>query len=207
MDKVDYKKDFKEIYLPKTKPTIIQLEPMKYVTVEYLGDPNESRYQYVMSALYGFSWTTKMKSKERLDYYEYTIFPLEGIWDLQDKSIASTIKSNYKAIMMIRQPDFLDENLFKKYREMLLGKEKDENVREKIKEAKLEIINEGLCLQMMHKGSYDDEAATFKIMEDYCQEKGYERVSKIHKEIYLSDPRKAKPENLKTVLRFQIRKI
>ena len=207
MSKIDYKKDYKEIYLPKSKPTVIQLNPMKYVIVEYLGDPNESRYQYIMSALYGFSWTTKMKSKERLDYYEYTIFPLEGIWDLQDRTIDSTDKSNYKAKMMIRQPDFLDADLFEKYREMLLDKEEDENVKVKIREAKLEVIDEGLCLQMMHHGSYDDEPATFKIMEDYCQENDYERISKLHKEIYLSDPRKVAKDKLKTVLRFQIKKI
>lgn len=106
MNKIDYKKDYKEIYLPKQKPAVIELKPMKYVTVEYLGDPNEARYQYIMSTLYGFSFTTKMKSKDRVDYYDYVVFPLEGIWDLQDKTIASTDKSNYKAKKMIRQPDF-----------------------------------------------------------------------------------------------------
>lgn len=207
MKKIEYKKDYKEIYLPKQKPIIIELEPMNYVTVEYLGDPNDASYQYVMNALYGFAYTIKMKSKQRADYYDYTVFPLEGIWDLQDYNISKLAKSNFKAKMMIRQPDFLDETLFEEYREMLLAKETDENVIKKIKEAKFETIDEGLSIQMLHIGSYDDEPASFKIMEDYCKEHGYERVSLTHKEIYLSDPRKVAVDKLKTVLRYQVRKI
>ncbi|MDH6603960.1 hypothetical protein OKW23_001114 [Bacilli bacterium PM5-9] len=204
--KIDYKKDYKEIYLPSKKPTVIKLEPMKYVCVEYLGDPNEARYQYTMSTLYGFSYTTKMKSKHMDNYYEYTVFPLEGIWDLQNYQLDAKDKSNFKAKMMIRQPDFLDEKLFEEYRSVLLNKETDENAKEVINKATLEIIDEGLCLQMLHIGSYDSELETFKIMEEYCQENGYIRKSKVHKEIYLSDPRRVAKEKLRTVLRFQIEK-
>ncbi|MDL2211691.1 GyrI-like domain-containing protein [Erysipelotrichaceae bacterium OttesenSCG-928-M19] len=207
MTKIDYKKDYKDIYLPKQKPSIIKLEPMKYVTIEYLGDPSDSKYQSVMSALYGFAYTIKMKSKKRDDYYEYVVFPLEGIWDLQDYSLDKLEKSNFKATMMIRQPDFVDEKLFEEYREVLLSKEQDQAVIKRIESAKLEIIDEDLCVQILHIGSYDDEPASFALMEQFCQENGYRRLSKVHKEIYLSDPRKVSKDKLKTVLRFKVEKL
>lgn len=207
MSKIDYKKDYKDIYLPKKKPTLIELEPIKYVVVEHLGNPNSDSFQSVMSALYGFSWTIKMKSKKREDYYEYVIFPLEGIWDLIDKVNNDQFdKSNFKGTMMIRQPDFVDEELFEEYRQTLLNKEENFEVIEKIKNARFETIEEGLCIQMLHIGSYDSEPETFVQMEAYCQEEGYERISKVHKEIYLSDPRKVEPDKLRTVLRFKVKK-
>jgi len=205
--KVDYKKDYKEIYLPKQEPTVIQLKPMKYITIEYEGNPNDESFQPVVAALYSFSWAIKMKSKKREDYYEYVVFPLEGIWDLIDVTVSPTNKDNLKAKMMIRQPDFLDDNLFEEYRKMLLNKEKDINVITRINEAKLEVIDEGLSCQMMHLGSYDTESESFKRMEEYSNENGYKRLSKVHKEIYISDPRKVALEKLKTVLRFEVEKI
>jgi len=157
-------------------------------------------------ALYSFSYSVKMSYKSKdvpKGYYDYTVFPLEGVWDLVDKSKPITDKSNFAYSIMIRQPDFLTEELFKRF--VNEAKNKKPNVY--LEKIRYVTITEGLCCQMLHIGSYDDEPASFEKMEQFCRDNGYERICLKHREIYLSDPRKTEADKLKTVLRFNVRKI
>ncbi len=199
---MNYKKDYKEYYLPK-KISIINIPKFKFVVIEGEGDPNNSDFQDVMSALYSFSYAVKMSYKSKdvpKDYYEYVVFPLEGVWDLIDKTKPSTDKSNYKYRVMIRQPEFLTKELFDKFLIQVKNKKPNKYLDKLIYEE----VEEGLCCQTIHIGSYDDEPATFNKMEEYCKLNGYKRISKIHREIYLSDPRKVNKNELKTLLRFKV---
>jgi len=133
-------------------------------------------------------------------YYDYTVFPLEGEWDLDDKDKAITDKSNYKYKIMIRQPEFLTTELFERF--LLETKKKKRN--EYLDKLYFEEIEEGLCCQMLHIGSYDNEFLSFKMMDDFCKANGYRRAIKAHREIYLSDPRKTESSKLKTILRYKV---
>jgi len=203
MKKIEYKKDFKELYLPKTTPVIISVPKMNFIAIEGAGDPNGEEFEQATAALYSISYAVKMSYKSDnvpADYYEYTVFPLEGEWDLVDKSLASTIKENYKYKIMIRQPDFLTPELFERF--LMETKKKKPNG--KLDKLTFEAIEEGLCCQMMHVGHYDSEPTSFAAMEKFCEENGYKRLSKMHREIYLTDPRKTEGDKLKTVLRFKV---
>ncbi|ARU60116.1 hypothetical protein CBW65_02870 [Tumebacillus avium] len=204
-NKIDYKKDFKQLYLPKTVPAIVEVPKMQFLMVSGSGDPNGEKFTEVVEALYSLSYAVRMsyKSAEVPDgYYEYTVFPLEGVWDLLDRTKPATDKSNLKYTMMIRQPDFLTEPLFQRFLEQTKRKKKNPF----LDEVRFEHAEEGLCCQMMHIGSFDEEPKSFAQMEAFCVENGFIRSSKIHREIYLSDPRKTKPEKMKTVLRFLVEK-
>ena len=201
----DYKKEQKEYYAPKEKPGIIEVPEFLFVVIEGQGDPNEPEFGRAVEALYGFSYTVKMsyKSKEPpLEYKDYKVFPLEGVWDLVDKGIALTDKSNYKYRIMIRQPEFLTPALFERFRKEALQKKKNPL----LENLYLERAAEGWCCQMLHVGSYDNEPESFRIMEDFCKEQGYRRSELTHREIYLSDPRRTQTEKLKTILRFSVEK-
>ena len=207
--KNDWKKVDKQFYLPKTKPELVKVPPFKFFSIHGQGDPNDKPFQENIGVLYSLAYAIKMSPKNNFapkDYFEYTVYPLEGIWDLTEeakKSNSETLdKSQLVFNLMIRQPDFvtpafaleaIDRTKKKKYHPLL----------EKVK---FEIIEENQCIQMMHIGSYDSEPASFKLMEDFCRQNGYKRESKQHHEIYLSDFRKVSPDKLKTVLRFGILK-
>ncbi|WP_127586332.1 GyrI-like domain-containing protein [Paenibacillus koleovorans] len=201
--KVDYKKDFKPLYLPKPIPEIVDVPKLPFITVSGSGDPNGDDFANAVEALYSMSYAVRMSYKSDdvpADYYEYTVFPLEGVWDLVDRSKPATDKSNLKYTIMIRQPDFLTEALFERYR--VQAKKKKPNPL--LEHVRFEFVEDGLSCQMMHLGSFDDEPASFARMEAFCTDKGYIRSSKIHREIYLSDPRRTEPSKLKTVLRFPV---
>lgn len=133
-------------------------------------------------------------------YYDYTVFPLEGVWDLLDRSKPATEKDNLKYTLMIRQPDFLTKEGFARFLESTVKKKPNPF----LAHVRFEPMREGLCCQMMHAGSFDDEPASFARMEAFCIQEGWIRPSKLHREIYITDPRKTAPEKLKTVLRFQV---
>ncbi|MFZ7132334.1 MAG: GyrI-like domain-containing protein [Eubacteriales bacterium] len=203
MDKVDYKKDFKDLYLPKKTPIIISIPSMNFLMIDGKGDPNEEDFALKVEALYTLSYAVKMSYKKEhapQDYYHYTVFPLEGVWDLFDKNLSPRIKSNFLYTIMIRQPDFLTSDLFNKF----LSEVKLKKTNSNFDKVKFGTVSEGLCCQMMHVGSYDNEPESFNIMEQYAADKGYNRIYKTHREIYLSDPRRTDPAKLKTVLRFNI---
>jgi len=201
--KVDYKKDDKQLYVPATSPAIVDVPRMPFFTVNGSGDPNGEAFALATEALYNMSYAVRMSYKSEpvpAGYYEYTVFPLEGVWDLLDRSKPATDKSNFKYTLMIRQPDFVTAALFERFREQL-SKKKANPFLEHIRFAPVE---DGWSCQMMHIGSFDEEPASFARMEAFCTEQGYRRASKIHREIYLSDPRKTESSKLKTVLRFPV---
>ena len=204
MGKLDYKKDFKDIYLPKNIPCIIEVPPMKFAMIDGKGDPNGEEFALATAALYSFSYAVKMsyKSKEiPKGFYDYTVFPLEGVWDLVDKTKSITDKTNFAYSIMIRQPDFLSDELFERF----ITETKKKKPNDYLDKIKYVAITEGICCQMLHLGSYDDEPASFEMMEQFCIDRGYERISRKHREIYLSDPRKTEVSKLKTVLRYNVR--
>ena len=203
--KVDYKKDFKQLYLPKTTPEIVDVPRMPFFMVSGSGDPNGEDFAKATEALYSMSYAVRMSYKRDdvpAGYYEYTVFPLEGIWDLIDRTKPPTDKSNFKYTLMIRQPDFMTEALFERFLEQTKSKKSNPY----LDLVRFEYLEEGLCCQMMHIGDFDDEPASFARMEAFCDDRGYIRTSKIHREIYLSDPRKTERSKMKTVLRFPVAK-
>jgi len=203
--KIDYKKDFKTLYMPKTAPEIVDVPSMPFFTLSGSGDPNREAFAEETAALYSLSYAVKMSYKSDnvpAGYYEYTVFPLEGVWDLLDRSKPATDKSNLKYKIMIRQPDFLTEPMFERFLEQTKKKKPNPF----LGQVRFERISDGLSCQMMHLGSFDDEPQSFARMETYCEEQGFIPTSLLHREIYLSDPRRVEPAKMKTVLRFPVRK-
>ncbi|MFC5542905.1 MAG: GyrI-like domain-containing protein [Bacilli bacterium] len=208
MSKFEWKKQLKELYLPSTQPTIIDVPTMKFFTIDGKGNPNEKPFQEHIEILYALSYAIRMMPKKGITpegYYEYTVFPLEGHWDLDEEGRTKDYldKNHLVYKLMIRQPDFVTEELFQYARDTV--KKKKPNL--DVDQVRFETITEGLCVQAMHIGSFDDEWKTFERMESYCAENNVKRAEKTHKEIYISDPRKTAPEKLKTVLRFKVEEV
>lgn len=204
--KVDYKKDFKQLYMPKTSPEMVEVPSIPFIMIDGSGDPNGEDFAKATEALYALSYAVKMSYKKDdvpAGYYEYTVFPLEGVWDLLDRTKPATDKSNFKYTIMIRQPDFLTEAGFERF----LEQTKRRKPNPFLENAFFKTDADGLSCQMLHMGSFDSEPESFARMEAFCSEHGYIRASKIHREIYLSDPRKTEQAKLKTVLRFQVKKL
>lgn len=212
MDKLDYKKEYKDLYQPKTKPSIIDVPEMTFIAVDGQGDPNScEEYKQALEILYGLSFTIKMSKMNGTQpdgYFEYVVPPLEGLWytdDVTFDGLNITDKSKFKWTSMIRQPEFVTEEVFETAKSVLQKKKPDLN----LSKARLMKMTEGLCVQIMHKGAYDDEPTSIEQMRDFLAENGYvEDFSdeRFHHEIYLSDPRKTAPEKLKTVIRHPIKK-
>lgn len=205
----DFKKEFKEFYLPKNRPEIITVPKMNYIAVRGNGNPNEEdgAYKKALEVLYAVSYTLKMsyKSDYKIEgFFEYVVPPLEGFWWQDGKNgIDYSEKSKFNWISVIRLPDFIKKENFGWAVDTASKKKKiDCGIAEFIS------VDEGLCVQIMHNGPYDDEPATIKLMDDFIHENGYENdinEVRLHHEIYLSDPRKTAPEKLKTVIRHPIR--
>ncbi|HBG66005.1 MAG TPA: transcriptional regulator [Treponema sp.] len=206
----DFKKEFKEFYLPKNKAEIVTIPQMRYAAVRGKGNPNETggEYERAVGILYAIAYTLKMsyKSDYKIDgFFEYVVPPLEGFW-WQDgiDGVNYADKSSFNWISVIRLPDFVMEKDF----DWAVG---SASAKKKIdcSAAEYLTIDEGLCVQIMHSGSYDEEPATIKRMDDFVHANGYENdisEKRLHHEIYLSDPRKSAPEKWKTVIRHPIRK-
>lgn len=207
----DFKKEYREFYMPKKKPSIVSVPKANYIAVEGKGNPNEEGgdYKKAIGILYAIAYTLKMsyKTDYRIDgFFEYVVPPLEGFWWQEGiDGIDYTDKSSFCWISVIRLPDFISEKDFE-----WAVKTASEKKKLDCSSAKFITIDEGLCVQIMHIGAFDDEPATVKIMDDYLRQNGYEidfRESRRHHEIYLSDARKIAPEKMKTVIRHPIRKI
>jgi hypothetical protein len=204
---VDYKKTEKELYLPKTVPSVIDVPEMTFIAVDGQGDPNTSvEYSAAVELLYGLSYAIKMGNKAVL---EYVMPPLEGFWEVADDfkggGAAITDKSKFVWTILIRQPDFVTAGVLETAQNTLTKKKPNLDV----SKARIETITEGLCVQVMHLGSYDNEPATVAALDRFAAENGYAidmGGARRHHEIYLSDPRKVAPEKLKTVLRHPIRR-
>ena len=207
----DFKKEFKEFYMPKNKPEIVDVPKMNYIAVKGKGDPNEENgtYQQSINVLYALAYTLKMsyKTDYKIDgYFEYVVPPLEGFW-WQDNvdGVDYSDKSSFNWISVIRLPDFVSKKDFDWAVKTATQKKKID-----CSLAQFLSIDEGLCVQIMHTGSYDDEPATVRLMDEFIKENGYENDlsdKRLHHEIYLSDARKVAKEKLKTVIRHPIRKV
>lgn len=207
----DFKKEYKEFYMPKNKPAIVTVPKANYIAVRGKGNPNEEggAYQKAISVLYAVAYTLKMsyKTDYKIDgFFEYVVPPLEGFWWQEDvKGVDYGNKDSFNWISVIRLPDFITKENF------------DWAVSTDTKKKKLDCssaefltIDEGLCVQIMHIGSFDDEPESVAKMDAYLVEKGYENDlndTRLHHEIYMSDARKVAPEKWKTVIRHPIKKV
>ena len=225
----DFKKEYKEFYMPKNKPEIVKIPPMNYVAVRGKGNPNVEcgDYQQAISILYAVAYTLKMsyKTDYKIEgFFEYVVPPLEAFWwqgeqhpvdaemrtDRTDrrenvKGIDYSNKDTFNWISVIRLPDFITEKDFAWAVQTATKKKKID-----CSPAEFLTIDEGLCVQIMHQGSFDSEPATVALLEDYLKEQGYENninEQRLHHEIYMSDARKVAPEKWKTVIRHPIKKV
>lgn len=197
----------KRIYLPKTTAEIINIPKFNYYSIKGKGNPNDEFFSEYIKVLYSLSYAIKMASKSTSDpdmYLDYTVYPLEGVWDISDDAKddfdGKIDKESLVFNLMIRQPDFVTKD----YAIETIKKIKKKKPHQLLDKVKFETFEEGNCIQMMHVGSYDDEINSFKQMEELAEENNLKRISKLHREIYISDARKTATEKLKTVLRFQV---
>jgi hypothetical protein len=207
----DFKKEYKELYIPKDKPGIVTVPPMNYIAVRGQGDPNQEGGEYKRSIelLYGIAYTIKMSKKgdHRMEgYFDFVVPPLEGFWWQEGVAgVDYEHKEGFRWVSVIRVPDFVTEEEFE-------WAVQEATRKKKLDFSKAEFLHceEGLCVQCMHMGSFDAEPATVSLMHTYMEQQGYVldlSEERLHHEIYLSDARKVSPEKLKTVIRHPIRKV
>lgn len=207
----DFKKEYKELYKAKNKPEIVTVPPANFIAVRGTGDPNEEggAYQQALGLLYAVAYTLKMsyKTDYKIEgFFEYVVPPLEGFW-WQDhiKGVDYSRKDTFNWISVIRLPDFVTKKDFDWAAETASKKKKLD-----CSSVEFLTIDEGLCVQIMHKGPFDNEPESVALMDEYLQENNYVNdinAQRMHHEIYLSDPRKSAPEKWKTVIRHPIRKL
>ena len=207
----DFKKEYKEFYMPKNKPQIVNVPKANYIAVRGKGNPNEAdgAYQQAMRVLYSVAYTLKMsyKTDYKIEgFFEYVVPPLEGFWWQEGiDGVDYANKDAFQWISVIRLPDFITEKDFNWAVETATKKKKLD-----CSSAEFLTIDEGLCVQIMHIGAYDNEPETVAVMDAFLEETGYVNdfsETRLHHEIYLSDPRRTAPEKLKTVIRHPIRKV
>lgn len=205
----DFKKEYKELYMPKNKPVIVNVPPINYIAVRGTGNPNEEggAYQNAVSVLYAVAYTIRMsyKGAYKIDgFFEYVVPPLEGFWWQEGvNGVDYSDKSSFHWISIIRLPDFVKEEDFNWAVQEAARKKKLD-----CSSAEYLTIDEGLCVQMMHYGIYDDEPATVAVMDEYLSVNGYENDfsdTRLHHEIYISDPRKTEASRQKTVIRHPVK--
>lgn len=207
----DFKKEYKEFYLPKEKPQIVTVPKANYIAVRGQGNPNEEdgAYQKAVGVLYAIAYTLKMSYKTgyKMDgFYEYVVPPLEGFWWQEGvDGIDYSDKSTFHWISVIRLPEFVSKADFE-----WAVKQAEQKKKMDLSSGEYMTIDEGLCVQIMHIGPFDEEPATVERMDRYLAENGYENdltSERLHHEIYLSDARKVAPEKWKTVIRHPVRKV
>ena len=206
----DYKKEYKEFYLPKSKPEIVEVPKMNFIAVKGCGNPNDAdgAYKKSIGLLYGIAFTIKMSKKgshEIKGYFDYVVPPLEGWWWQEGiEGFDYERKEEFQWISVIRLPDFVTEEDFTGAVEEATRKKKQD-----FSKVEFLTITEGMCVQCMHIGAFDDEPATVELMDSYLREQGYENDfsgERLHHEIYLSDARRVPKERWKTVIRHPIKK-
>ncbi|PIE44454.1 MAG: hypothetical protein CSA50_00420 [Gammaproteobacteria bacterium] len=205
--KYEWRKEEKNIYLPPKKPVLVDVPQFNYCTISGSGNPDSPFFAECVDALYAVSYAIRMSHKKGLqpeNFYEYTVYPLEGVWDLSEKAKRSfdgaVNKDELVFTLMIRQPNFVSSE----FAEMAKAWAMKKKPHLPIQAIAFRQISEGKCIQMMHLGSYDNEPESFALMDDFARNNQLKRKSMKHKEIYISDPRKVVPEKLKTVLRFKV---
>ncbi len=201
--KFEWKKQEKEIYGVGTVPCLIDVPSQNYITISGMGNPNNEVFSEKVSALFLAAYKIKMAYKssagKNQKINDYSVYPLEGVWSkgsLKDE----LIKDELQYVIMIRQPDFITREIFDN--SLGLAKRKKPNIY--LDDISFETICDGKCIQMLHKGAFDDEPASFKIMDRYCLEHGYKRIGKKHREIYLNNANRTSKPKLKTILRYKV---
>ena len=204
--KLDFKKEYKDLYLPKTKPMLIDVPPMEFIMVDGAGDPAGEQYQQAIGTLYALAYAikmSKMSGNQPPGYHEYVVPPLEGLWWISGGAFSFEQRENWLWTAMIRQPDFVTPGVFAWAVEECRRKKPELD----FSTARFESFTEGLCVQIMHTGPYSDEPRSVAMLKDFMKQNnlvdqtGSDRK---HHEIYLSDPRKTAPEKLRTVLRHPV---
>lgn len=204
--KYEWKKSEKELYLPKEVPTLVQVPRQKFFMIKGKGNPNNEDFSERIGVLYTMAYAVRMMPKNGFTpegYFEYTVYPLEGLWDLTEegKKLNTINKDELLYTIMIRQPDFVNKEVVEKAFEIARKKKFHPLLDEII----FDEIEDGLGVQMLHKGSYDYEPETFAKMKEFISKNRLEMNSMIHREIYLSDARKVDKDKLKTVLRYMVK--
>ncbi len=205
--KYEWRKEEKDIYLPKEKPTLVNVPKSKYFCIDGKGNPNNEDFSKRIEVLYTLSYAVRMMPRNGftpVGYFEYTVYPLEGLWDLTEEGRTSKklIKDELVYTIMIKQPDFVTDEVVNKAIEIAINK-KDNPL---LKEVYFYEFEDGLSVQMLHIGNYDNEPETFEKMKEFITENNLEIKPLVHREIYLSDARKVAKEKLKTVLRYKVKK-
>ena len=205
--KHEWKKAEKAFYQPKAKPELIHIPKFSFFTIHGQCNPNSEQFGEYIGVLYSLSYAVKMSPKKDnapVGYFDYTVYPLEGVWDITEEAKQKTMtvidKDALVFDLMIRQPNFVTAD----YATNIIEQVKKSKPHQLLNEVRFVEIEEGACVQMLHNGSYDNEPQSFDQMEAFCKENNLQRKSKIHREIYLSDARKVSPDKLKTVLRFSV---
>lgn len=215
--KFDWKKAEKQWYGPGTSPMEVDIPEFGFYLIEGRGDPDGEDFAWRVEALYALAYGIRMSHKSGkapAGFYEYTVYPLEGVWSLTGKSreeaeeayrekrpAPAFDRNDLVYRLMIRQPDFVTPEFAAENLEAVAAKKKLPLIRE----ASFQRLKEGRCVQMLHLGPYADEPASFARMKDFCRKESLARIGHDHREIYLSDARKTAPDKLKTILRFPVR--
>ncbi len=205
---MDFKKEYKDLYLPKETPMLIAVPPIKFIMTDGFGDPNSTAFEQAVGLLYALSYTIKMghkKGEQPQGFFEYVVPPLEGLWWVDGGDFSFTERENWAWTIMIRQPDFVTNEVFA----WACSGVKKKKAGMDVHKARLETFNEGLCVQALHIGTYATEPETMEKINELVDKNGLKcTIGKggKHHEVYLSDPRKCKPEQMKTVLRHPVEK-
>jgi len=206
MPKYEWKKSEKQWYAPTSVPQEVVLPSFGFFVIDGKGDPNGPEFAECVGALYALTYGVRMSAKAGLvlaGFFEYTVYPLEGLWDLSasPKALGAFNKSDLVYRVMIRQPDFVDEAVAA----LVIEAVKKKKSLSALDRVHFERMEEGRCLQVLHTGPYDTEPASFAKMQDFCRKYSLAKIGHRHREIYLSDPSKAAPETMKTILRIPVR--
>ena len=208
--KHEWRKKERELYLPKTEPVIVDVPEFKFLSIRGTGNPNSADFARRVEALYTIAYGIRMSQRagfEPAEFFEYTVYPLEGVWDLSEEGRkqydGAVNKDELVYQLMIRQPAFVRQELF----DEVLARAKAKTANPLLEEVVFEKLQEGRCAQLQHMGSFDDEPVSFAKLDRFCEENRLRRLSLVHREIYLSDPRKTVEIDLKTVLRIRVEKL
>ena len=203
--KHEYKKHEKELYCPKDKPVLVTVPKQKFFCIKGKGNPNSEDFAERIGVLYSLAYAVRMMPKNGFTpegYFEYTVYPLEGLWDLTEEGRKSEVLNKDELVytIMIRQPDFVNDEVVEKAFE-IANKKKPQPL---LKEAYFDEIEDGLSVQILHIGSYDSEPESFNKMKAFIEDNGLQIKTLVHREIYLSDARRVEKDKLKTVLRYRV---
>ena len=206
--KYEWRKQEKNLYIPKQKPELVTIPEQKFFLIKGIGNPNENEFAEKIGVLYSLAYAVRMMPKQGYTpagYFEYTVYPLEGIWDLTEegKKLDTLNKDELLYTIMIRQPDFVTKELVDRAFEQVEKKKPHPF----LNDVRFGTFQDGLSVQMLHVGPYDDEPQSFKVMNEFIKNNNLEKTSLQHREIYLSDFRKVEPSKLKTVLRYKVKPI